>query len=267
MLMLEGMFGVKKPAIAMVQLRPLPGSYRYIGEPLQSIIDSALREAEVLAEAGFHGFQLQNMGDNPSTRHVGPETVAFMTSAALAIRQAFPEIPLSVLVNWDAEASIAVGEGSGAEFIRIEHTYTGVSVTSWGLAEACCHEATRFHSRIGARTKIFADVFEPHATPLASKSVDQATKETVYEGGAEGIFVTGYNFAQSMEWLHAARKAVPDTPLLLGGGANPDNVDEALSVADGVIVSTWIKGGDMSKPINADLAQLFMEAVREATEG
>lgn len=262
--MLEEIFPSGKPAIAMVQLRPLPGSYRYTGESLQSIIDSALYEAEVLVEAGFDGLQLQNMGDAPASRHVGPETVAYMTSAALRLRQAFPEISLSVLVNWDAEASIAVGEASGAEFIRIEHTYTGVSVTSWGLSEACCHEATRFHSRIGAKTKIFADVFEPHATPLVHKPIEQAVNETVAEGGADGVFITGKDFPQSMEWLKTARQAAPQVPLLLGGGATPDNVAQAFSVADGVIVATWIKNGNMSDPVDKRLARKFMEAAEEA---
>ncbi len=89
--MLSDLFQVIKPALAMVQLRPLPGSYRYRGEPLPAIIAAALDEVAVLAEAGFDGVQLQNMGDNPSTRHVGPETVAYMTAAALAIRQRFPD--------------------------------------------------------------------------------------------------------------------------------------------------------------------------------
>ncbi len=172
--MLSRWFSVPKPALAMVQLRPLPGSYRYAGEPLPSIVDAALAETAVLADAGFDGVQLQNMGDNPSTRHVGPETVAYMTAAALAIKQAYPALSLSILVNWDAEAAIAVADASGAHFVRIEHTFTGVAVTSWGFSEACCHQATRFQRRIGARAPIFADVYEPHAVPLAPLPIDVA---------------------------------------------------------------------------------------------
>ena len=145
--MLLDLFQVNKPALAMVQLRPLPGSYRYRGEPLPAIIAAALDEVAVLAGAGFDGVQLQNMGDNPSTRHVGPETVAYMTAAATAIRQRFPHLSLSILVNWDAEAAIAVADATAADFVRIEHTFTGVSITAWGLSEACCYEATRFHRR------------------------------------------------------------------------------------------------------------------------
>lgn len=260
--MLKEMFGVEKLAIAMLQLRPLPGSYRYTGEGFSSIVEAALAEARVLADAGFHGVQLQNMGDNPSTRRVGPETVAYLTAVGAAVRGAFPQLSLSVLVNWDAEASLAVADAVGADFVRIEHTYTGVAVATWGLSEACCYEATRFKARIGTRAAIFADAFEPHAVPLAPRPVEEAARDAVLEGGADGLYITGRSFAESMEWLRAVRRELPDVPLFLGGGANPSNVAEALSVADGVTVATWIKGGDMRRPVNPELARKFMDAMR-----
>lgn len=255
------MFRIDKPALAMIQLRPLPGSYRYAGEPLASIIDAVLAEAAILAEAGFDGVQLQNMGDNPSTRRVGPETVAYMTAAAVVVKQAFPALSLSILVNWDAEAAIAVADAAAADFVRIEHTFTGVAVTSWGLSEACCYEATRFQRRIGARAPLFADVYEPHAVPLGPRPIDRAARDAVHEGGADGLFITGMDFRQSLQWLRQVRRVLPEVPLFLGGGATADNVGEALTVADGVVVATWIKGGDMRKGVNPRLARRFMAAV------
>lgn len=265
--MLSSMFAVAKPALAMIQLGPLPGSYRYAGEPLASIIDAMLAEAMILAEAGFDGLQLQNMGDNPSTRRVGPETVAYMTAAAVAVRQAFPALSLSILVNWDAEAAIAVADAAGADFVRIEHTFTGVAVTSWGLSEACCYDATRFHRRIGANAPIFADVYEPHAVPLGPQPIEIAARQAVSEGGADGLFITGANFQQSMTWLENIRRTQPNVPLFLGGGATADNVGAALQFADGVVVATWIKGGDMRNAVNPELARRFMSAVRSARSG
>ncbi len=259
--MLRELFRTEKSAIAMIQLRPLPGSYRYRGEPLVSIIDAVLAEAAVLADAGFEGLQLQNMGDNPSTRRVGPETVAYMTAAAIAVKRAFPDLSLSILANWDAEAAIAIADAADADFVRIEHTFTGVAVTSWGLSEACCYEATRFHRRIGARAPIFSDVYEPHAVPLGQRPIDEAARAAVDEGGADGLFVTGKDFRQSMEWLRVVRRALPAVPLFLGGGATASNVRDALAVADGVVVATWIKGGDMRNPVDPELAKQFMAAV------
>lgn len=265
--MLSQWFSVAKPALAMIQLRPLPGSYRYTGEPLATIIDAALAEAAIVAAAGFDGVQLQNMGDNPSTRRVGPETVAYMTAAALAVKQAFPALSLSILVNWDAEAAIAVADASGADFVRIEHTFTGVAVTSWGLSEACCYEATRCKRRIGARAPLFADVYEPHATPLAPLPIAVAAHAAVHEGGAEGLFITGGDFSESRRWLAEVRARLPEVPLFLGGGATAGNVGEALAIADGVVVAAWIKHGDIRNAVDPELAGQFMAAVAGARDG
>jgi predicted TIM-barrel enzyme len=100
--------------------------------------------------------------------------------------------------------------------------------------------------------------------PLGPRPIDEAARAAVEEGGADGLFVTGRTFAESMERLGAVRGALPETPLFLGGGATADNVAEALRVADGVVVATWIKRGDMRNPVDPDLARRFVEAVRQA---
>lgn len=262
--MLETLFPNGKPLIAMLQAAPLPGAYRHRGQPFQAVLDEILREAELLAEAGFDGVQLQNMGDAPSARQAGTETVAYMTALAVAVRALVPHLSLSILVNWDAQASIAVAEAAGADFVRVEHTWTGVAVASWGLSEASCHEATRFHARIGATVPIFADVLEPHAVPLAPLPPAEAAVAAVVEGGAHGLYVTGRSFEESVGLLRAMRPAVPEVPLMLGGGATPDTLDEALEVADGVTVATWIKGGDMRRSTDPGRAREFVAAGRDA---
>lgn len=246
--------------VGMVQLRPLPGSARYADESLVSIVDAALVEVAVLADCGFTGVQLQNMGDNPSSRRAGLETVAFMTTAAVEIRRAHPQLQLSILVNWDAEASIAVAAASGADYVRVEHTWIGASVTSWGISQAQCHEATAFRSRIRSRVPILADVYEPHAVPLVEQPVDALARAAVHEGGADGLFVTGRSFDESMAWGNAIRRALPAVPLWLGGGATADNVAAARSLFDGVTVATSIKHGDMRNAVDPRLAEDFVRA-------
>lgn len=248
--------------VGMVQLRPLPGSARYDDEPVDSIVDYALNEAGTLAGAGFDGIQLQNMGDNPSSRRAGPHTVALMTRACVAVRSGFPELQLSVLVNWDAEASIAVAVASGAHYVRVEHTWVGASVTSWGLSEAQCHTATAFRSRIRSEMPIYADVLEPHAVPLVRRPVEAWAKAAVEEGAADGLFVTGTSFDESIEWLPRVRAAVPGVPVWLGGGANTENVHRAMGLVEGMTVATSIKHGDMANPIDPALASAFVRAAR-----
>jgi len=111
---------------------------------------------------------------------------------------------------------------------------------------------------------IFADVLEPHAVPLAPQPPAEAAKAAVVEGGAHGLYVTGRSFQESMALMRAMRPAVPDVPLMLGGGATPDTLREALEVADGVTVATWIKGGDMRRSTDPGRAREFVAAGRDA---
>ena len=246
----------------MVQLRPLPGSARYDGEALDSIIEDALRESATLADAGFDGVQLQNMGDNPSSQRAGPETVAFMTRACLAVHTSFPQLQLSVLVNWDAEASLAVAAASTADYVRVEHTWVGASVTSWGISQAQCHTATAFRTRIRSRTPIYADILEPHAVPLVTRPVEDWAKAAVDEGAADGLFVTGRTFEQSLDWLRRVATAAPGVPLWLGGGVNAENVRHLNGLVEGLTVATSIKHGNMANRIDPELAARFVRAAR-----
>lgn len=252
--------------VGMVQVPPLPGSARYRGEKLTVLLERTVAEASLLADCGFHGVQVQNMGDSPSGRRVGPETVAYMTLICHEIARACPELSISVLVNWDAEASLAVGHACDADFVRVEHTYIGVSVTSWGLSQACCRDATAFRSRIGADLPIFADLLEPHAVPLVQRSVEELAKAAVFEGAADGLFVTGASLEDSLALIQGVRRATVDVPVWLGGGATASNVASFLPYVDGVTVATSIKrNGDMANPVEPELAAAFIRAATPPT--
>lgn len=253
--------------VGMVQLRALPGSARYAGEPLTAIIDAALAEAQLLSDSGFTGVQVQNMGDNPASRHAGPETVAFMSVACREVRRALPALQLSVLVNWDAEASIAVASAAGADFVRVEHTWVGAAVTTWGLSTAQCHQATSFRSRIRSAVPIYVDVVEPHAVPLVHRPVEEWARAAVLEGAADGLFVTGATLPESLDWIRRVRAALPDVPLWLGGGASVDAAPDVVALVDGVTVATSLKHGDMSNPVDPQLASGFAAAYRRAHLG
>src|SRR5262245_43836746 len=84
---------IPKPIIGMLHLPPLPGSYNYTGQPLDDIVEYALREAEILASSGFDGFLMQNAGDRPASLEVCPEKVAYMSVIGAAVCRAYPTVP------------------------------------------------------------------------------------------------------------------------------------------------------------------------------
>src|SRR5438128_1166393 len=87
----------RKPLIGMVHLEPLPGSPRCAGD-LSAAIGLAVADARALAEGGVDGIMVENFFDAPFHKsHVGPITVAAMTAAVLAVREAV-DLPIGVNV-------------------------------------------------------------------------------------------------------------------------------------------------------------------------
>ena len=64
---LKSIFTHQKPIIGMVHLRPLPGSPMYDKKNMcmERIIDTAVKEAQLLEEGGVDGLQIENIWDYP----------------------------------------------------------------------------------------------------------------------------------------------------------------------------------------------------------
>ena len=114
--------------IGMVHLDPLPGSHQWNGD-MQAILDSALRDAEILLEGGCDGLIVENMGDAPYLKgSVPPETVAAMTLATQKVVSLAAPVGIQVLAGANREA-LGIAAAVGAEFIRVEgFAYAHVAV-------------------------------------------------------------------------------------------------------------------------------------------
>ena len=60
---LEEIFGVVKPIIGMIHLKPLPGTPG--STSLEDVLESALRDAENLVRGGVDGLLIENFFDSP----------------------------------------------------------------------------------------------------------------------------------------------------------------------------------------------------------
>ncbi|HOA72778.1 MAG TPA: BtpA/SgcQ family protein [Phycisphaerae bacterium] len=250
--------------IGMVHLAPLPGSPAS-ELPLARICEDACRDARTLAEAGFTAIVMENFGDAPfRATTVDPHTVAAMTLVARAIRRAV-DLPLGInVLRNDAQAALAIATVCEAAFVRV-NIHTGVYATDQGIIEGRADETLRYRQRLGSRVAVFADVHVKHASPLLSQSIAEAAEEAAYRGRADALIVSGTGTGKptSLDDLRSVRDAVPDRPLLVGSGANVENIRELLAVADGVIVGTTIKeNGRTTAPVDADRARTFVQAAR-----
>jgi membrane complex biogenesis BtpA family protein len=254
-----------KPIIGMLHLPPLPGSYTYRGQSLDDIIEYTLGEAEILASSGFDGFLMQNAGDRPAALEVCPEKVAYMSVIGAAIRRAHPAIPLGVNVCWNVpKATIAVCHAVGGSFIRLEHVYIGMAITAHGPVYGCAHEATQFLKLLDAKhIQIFADIYEAHSVPLGRVPIEQAAQQATNACQAHAVVITGNTFGESVEMIQAIKHSAPATVVMLGGGSSPTNVEQALRVADAIMVGRSLKTRpDLLAPIERHKAESYMDAVR-----
>ena len=116
--------------------------------------------------------------------------------------------------------------------------------------------------------EIWADVMVKHAVPPPGLEVGQAAADTVERGLADAVIVSGAGTGLSPD-LKQAREAggaiPPDTRLVIGSGATPDNLAKLMRVADAVIVGSAIKnGGVAGNPVDPNRAAGFVSAAKES---
>ena len=170
-----------------------------------------------------------------------------------------------ILVDWDGVASLAVADAAGSDFIRVEHTYTGVEVGYAGMMEAQCVDISQFKKRIGSDIPVYADVQEVHYEQLAGKSIVDNAWDTIMNAFADGLFLGGKSCEESIEIIKCVRKRLGERiPIFLSSGATGDNISKILQYYDGVSVGTWVKNGNMRNPIDPVRARQFMEGVKSA---
>ena len=193
----------KKPfVLAMIQPEPCPGSYLNHGMKIQEIINKSLEEAKMLYECGFDGYIIQNRNDAPVKQFAGPQNIAYMTVLAKALKEAYPSMIQGILINWDGVASLAVADAVGADFIRVEHTYTGVEVGYAGILEAQCVDICDFRKKIDTSVLVYADIQEIHYEQIGGKNISEAARDLVQNAFADGIFVGGKSVEESIEFCN-----------------------------------------------------------------
>jgi len=235
----------------VVHLLPLPGSPRAIA--LEHVHARALADARVLAEGGVDGIIVENFGDAPFARDaVDPYTIAAMTTLALDIRRACPTVQLGInVLRNDARAALSIAAAVGADLIRV-NVHTGAMVTDQGLIQGDARATLLERKRLGQSVKIAADVLVKHATPLGSPDLVSVARDTAYRGLADVLIVTGSGTGQphDPERVATVKHAVPDRPVWVGSGLNPESAENLL--ADGAIVGTWLHGdSDLNAPLDA----------------
>jgi membrane complex biogenesis BtpA family protein len=256
----------RKVFIGVVHLKPLPGAPRHRGT-MAEIIKFAVADAQAYERGGAHAVFIENFGDVPFTKgSVPPETIAAMSAAGYAVREAV-KLPMgfNVLRN-DARAALALCATCGGDFVRV-NVHSGSMLTDQGVIEGDAYQTLRYRKAIAPGAQIFADVHVKHAVPLGDWTLENAANDTLERGLADALIVSGTGTGRMADLadVKTVRQACPQAKILLGSGVNAENAHQFLAIADGVIVGSSLKrDGKLHNPVDAKRVATLARAVEKA---
>ncbi|MCD8140627.1 MAG: BtpA/SgcQ family protein [Planctomycetaceae bacterium] len=266
---LQAIFPIPKPIIAMVHLRPLPGSplYSRAERDFAKVLAIAVEEAKILEDAGVDGLQVENIWDYPYQKgdEIGHETTAALAVATAKVREAV-SIPVGVNCHLNgAEPALAAAVMGGARWIRV-FEYVNAYISQVGYVDSVAARLARYRKALEATDVMFmCDVNVKHGSHfiISDRPVFEQARDAEIQG-ADALIVTGFETGTppNAENIAQCKKGVT-LPVLLGSGITRENARELLAIADGAIVGSYFKkDNDWKKPVEASRARAFMEAMR-----
>ena len=256
------LFSQPLPVIAVIHTGPSPGTPGFVC--MESVVDRALAEAEIYAEAGVDGILLKNLFDVPCVpeSEMGPEVPAFMTRVAHCIKHHIPQLPVGIQVMcYACRTSMAVALAADGDFVRVdgwEHTLSGNGQKDAVSAGSALRY--RYHIRAN-HIPAFADVdtYNKNGTDPAARAEALAWHKAnaiVATGGRPGI-------PPDKNQVQAIRAQI-DLPILIGSGMTRDTLPEYADIADGFIIGSGFKEhGIWNAPVCQTRAHDLMQIVKK----
>lgn len=231
---------------------------------MDAVLERARVDAGHLDAGGVDAILVENYGDAPFAPGVGPEAVAGLTAALVAVR-GVTDRPLGVnALRNDAAAALAVAAAAGAGFVRV-NVHTGGMHTDQGWIEGRAAETLRLRALLCPEVAVLADVLVKHATPPPGLGLVEAARDAWERGLADGLIVSGAatGAPASLDDVRRVRDALSEAPVLVGSGVTVETVRAALDVAHGVIVGSALEeGGVAGRPVDAGRVRRLMDAAR-----
>jgi membrane complex biogenesis BtpA family protein len=264
---LVDLFGRDKPILGVVHLAPLPGAPRYDSADIEVIYQRGLDDARAYLSGGCDAVIVENHGDIPFAKpdDIGHETSAYMAVISDRIRREFGKpIGINVLAN-AAIPALAIASAAGAGFVRVNQ-WANAYVANEGFIEGEAARAMRYRARLNARgIRIFADAHVKHGAHavVADRPVEEQVKDLVFFD-ADVVIATGQRtgHAADLGYIRMIKEAA-GLPTLVGSGVTLENVNDILSIADGVIVASSLKyEGVWWNAVDPDRVKAFIAGIR-----
>jgi len=237
----------KKTVIGVIHLLPTIGYAGFIS--VEKILNKALEDLSILEKGGVDAIIIENNYDLPHKIKVNSETITLIGYIIGKIKEK-TNLSMGVSILWnDFESALSLAKIYNCDFIRIP-VFVDYVKTSFGEIKGEPERAIQFRKKIGAENiLIFADIQVKHAEILNKRLIYESAQEAIMKH-ADGLIVTGKwtGNAPLIEDLRNVKRAAGEkVPIIVGSGADKNNIDSLLEFADAVIISTSLKEGE-NKP-------------------
>lgn len=265
MLWCEELFKVKKPIIAMLHLKALPGDpdYKY-GDTMEAVVDQARSDLYALQDGGVDGILFSNEFSLPYQRKMDLVTPAAM---ARVIGELMSEIrvPYGVDCISDGLASIELAAAVDAKFIR--GTFCGVYVGDGGFYNNDISANLRRKAALHLDNLKMLYFLNPESDiNLDTRKLSSIAKSLIFKAHPDGLCISASAAGQEVdsELIASVKSAAPDIVVLCNTGCRLDTIVKKLSESDAAVVGTAFKyDGNFYKAVDVNRVTEFMNKVKE----
>ncbi len=258
--------GINKPVIGMIHVDALPGTPKYKGD-VESIINSAMKEAMIYKNSGIDAIAIENMHDIPYLkRNVGPEIISLMSIIGREVKKA-SQLPCGIQILAGANKdALAAAHSAGMDFIRAEG-FVFAHVADEGIMESDAGELLRYRKQIGAENiLIFTDIKKKHSSHSITSDVNIVETAKAAEFFlSDGVILTGTSTGKETDIDELIKvRDVVNIPVIIGSGLTADNIEKYFPAADAFIIGSYFKhGGDWKNEVDADRVKALMDKINK----
>lgn len=262
---------MKKMAIGLIHLLPLPGTPLYKEGNLELSIDKALKDTKALIDGGAHGCLIQSVdkiypsGDDTDYARLAGITVITQEVKKLVGTSNFK---VGVQLMWNCiTPSLAVAKVCKADFTRAT-AMVGTTTSPFGTIEANPLKTQAYRKYIDAfNISMIAEISGYHFKSDDNNKNLLNLAHSALTVGANALEVLHPDEEINNKMVHDLKKAYPLVPIVLGGKTDLENVTRRMKEADIALVGSCFENGDWGGNIDVNIVKEYVEKLNSIQVG